>query len=219
MRMGLVIATAIVFGMLVMSEVLWRRKVIRGELARKFVHILVGSFVAFWPYFMSWRSIQLMSVAFLAVVVVSQRIRIFHAVHEVSRKSWGEELFAVSIGLAAWLTPSPLVFAAAVLHLALADGFAALVGKRFGMLHQYRVGDYTKTLAGTCTFWIISTIITATVVLLGAPGNGVLWPLLPLVVWLPLAATVLENVGIRGTDNLLVPMLVIAVLSLVHVTG
>jgi dolichol kinase len=37
---------------------------------------------------------------------------------------------------------------------------------------------------------------------------------LPTLVWLPLVATLLENVGIRGSDNVLVPLVVAVMLRL-----
>src|SRR4051794_31644966 len=93
-----------VFLILVASELLWNSKKLKGELARKFVHITVGTFVAFWPFYMSFRTIQIISVAFLAVVLITKKLKIFKAVHTVNRKTWGDMLFAVGIGLAAFLT-------------------------------------------------------------------------------------------------------------------
>lgn len=210
------VTLAIIFGLLVLSEILWRQKILRGEEARKLVHILVGTFIAFWPYIMNWRQIQGLSFGLLVVVTCSQYLTIFHAVHGVQRKTWGEIFFAVGVGLAALLQPPPLVFTAAILHLALADGFAALVGKRYGLLHQYRVGNYTKTLPGTFTFWLISTLIILATVL--ASRATLAWPLLPVVVVLPLAATLTESLGVMGTDNIGVPLLIIVSLHLLRVT-
>ncbi len=214
--MEMVIACAGVLALLVVSELLWRAKIVRDELARKFVHISVGTFVAFWPYFMSWRQIELMSLAFLVVIIISMQRHIFHAVHSVSRKTQGELFFPIGIGLSAFLMPAPIVFTAAILHLSLADGFAAVVGKRYGVLHQYKIRNYTKTLAGTATFYLISTcIITGTILI---SGNTITWPIVPLLVWLPMAATLIENLAIAGTDNIFVPLIVIVVLQAVKIT-
>jgi phytol kinase len=200
-----------VAAILIVSEILWQAKLLSGEAARKFVHILVGSFVAFWPYFMSWKQIQFMSLAFLVVVMLSMQKHIFHAVHDVNRRTWGELFFPIGIGLSALIMPAPIVFTAAILHLSLADGLAAVVGKKYGKLHQYKIGNYTKTLAGSLTFLLVSLVIVTTTVFIG--GSQVSWPLIPLLVWLPLAATALENLAIAGTDNLFVPLLIIAVLQ------
>lgn len=209
--MGLIIALAGVFAILVVSEIGWRRKVFRGESARKFVHISVGTFVAFWPYFMTWRQIQLMSLAFLVVVILSMQKHLFHAVHSVNRRTWGELFFPIGIGISALIMPSPIIFTAAILHLSLADGLAAVIGKKFGLLHQYRIHRYSKTLAGTLMFFLTSLIIVSTTVVLS--GNSISWPLLPLIIWLPVAATIVENISPAGTDNVFVPLLVVLVLQ------
>lgn len=204
--MAILIALAGVFAVLALSELLWRTKRIRGESARKLVHISVGTFVAFWPYFMSWHQIQLMSLAFLVVVVISQQRNIFHAIHSVKRRTWGEIWFAIGIGLAALLAPPAIVFTAAILHLSLADGLAAIIGQKYGLLHQYKIHHYTKTLAGTLTFYAISTLIVVATVIAG-PGLSI--TVLPLIVWLPMLATLSENIGVGGVDNILVPIVVI----------
>ncbi len=209
--MELAIAAAGVFGVLVIAEVLWYAKILRDELARKFVHVIVGTFVAFWPYFMSWRQIQIMCLAFLIVVVISKKWSVFNSVHGVKRRTRGEAFFALGIGLSALIAPEPIIFTAAILHLSLADGFAALVGKHYGLRHQYKVRDYTKTLAGTSMFLLTSMVIITGAVLLG--GQTVTWPIVPLLIWLPLAATILENLAGGGTDNVLVPLLIIVVLQ------
>lgn len=214
--MSLLIALVGVLAILALSELLWRMSAVRGEDARKFVHISVGTFVAFWPYFLTWHEIQLMSLAFFVVVLISLRANIFHAIHNVKRKTWGELCFPIGIGLSALIMPPPIIFTAAILHLSLADGFAAIIGKRFGMLHQYTIRNYTKTLVGTLSFWAISSAIVLVTVLLSQ--NGLSWPLLPLLVWLPLAASLVENLAVAGTDNIFVPLLIIAVLQLAGIS-
>ena len=46
------LAVSVVFAILAFSELGWRRFWLKGEVGRKFVHISVGTFVAFWPYFL-----------------------------------------------------------------------------------------------------------------------------------------------------------------------
>ncbi len=207
----LLLALTGVFTILAVSELLWRLKVMRGESARKFVHIGVGTFVAFWPYFLTWREIEFMSLAFLAVIIISMQQHIFHAVHSVNRRTWGELFFPIGIGVTALLTPEPIVFTAAILHLSLADGLAAIVGTKYGIIHKYSIRNYTKTLVGTLMFFTLSlTIVTGTVIL---SGTVLTWPLVPLLIWLPLAATAIENLAVAGTDNLFVPLLITVVLQ------
>src|SRR6185369_5441559 len=122
--MWTIAAVAVVFLILVLAEYLSRYKGVHSELTRKFVHILVGVFVAFWPFFLSWRQIQALSIALLVVVLISIKLQIFNAVHAVSRNTMGEVMFALVIGLLAFISTDRWVFVASMLYLSLADGLA-----------------------------------------------------------------------------------------------
>jgi len=203
------LSLALVLLILIISEVLWNAKVLKGEFGRKFVHIIVGSFVAFWPFYMSFRTIQLISIAFLVVVLASRRLKIFKAIRTVDRESWGDILFAVGVGLTATIAPNDWVFMVAILNLSLADGIAAIVGKRLGKNNRYKVFGYEKSIAGTMAFWLVSLAIL--LVALNFGSNQAVS--LAVVMWLPLAAAALENVAILGFDNIFVPLLVVLILN------
>ncbi len=200
----------VVFVILVLSEVLWNKKKLTGELDRKFVHITVGSFVAFWPFYMSFRAIQLISLAFLAVVIMARYLKVFSAVHVSNRKTWGDFMFAIGIGLAATLTKSDWIFMAAILNMSLADGLAAIIGRRYGKKNQYKVLGNTKSVVGTLVFIEISLLIIGLTILLGPFATANPWALL---IFLPLATAAVENFGIYGLDNVLVPVLITLVLE------
>ncbi len=200
-----------VFILLILTEFLWRTDRLRGESARKFIHIIVGSYVAFWPFFISFEAIQGISAAFLIVIVVSQRFDVFKAIHGVARRTWGEVLFAVGIGLIAVLATEPWIFAACILHMSVADGFAALAGKRWGKSNRYVIEGHEKSLVGTAVFWFCSLIIVGVTIYFVPSLQSEASVLLG---WLPLAAALTENIGIGGTDNVLVPLLVFTVLSM-----
>lgn len=199
-----------IFILLVVNEWLWRTKKIKGELGRKFIHITVGTFVAFWPFYMSFRSIRLIALAFLVVVLLSKQLNLFSAIHTVVRKGWGEVLYAVGIGLSATITNSPWVFAAAILHLSLADGLAAVIGKRYGKGNEYKVFGFTKSKVGTATFWLTSVSILLIIV---THATHDLLMVLPLIAWLPVAAAAMENIGVYGLDNIFIPVLIVIALS------
>src|SRR5689334_3081303 len=114
------VCVASIFVFLVFIEVLARKKKIHGEVSRKIIHIVVGSFIAFWPFFMSFRKVQQLSLALLLVVIFSKFFHIFKSIHAVRRFTLGELMFPIGIGLAALLTNSKWIFAAAILHMSLA---------------------------------------------------------------------------------------------------
>ncbi len=207
---SITLAVLPVFVLLILTEILWRRNSLRGESARKLIHIIVGSYVAFWPFIISFKAIQAISAAFLAVIGISLYFGIFKSIHGVARRTWGEALFAVGIGLIAVLTDDPWVFAACILHMSVADGFAALAGKRWGKGNRYHVGGHEKSIVGTATFWVCSLLITGLAIanIPDLQANMSVYLL-----WLPFATSLTENIGIGGTDNVLVPLLVYVVLT------
>src|SRR5687768_7390996 len=101
----LILATCLaVFAVLCAAEFGWRRGLLRNEFGRKFVHIVVGTFVAFWPLFLTWEQIIFLSLAFITVVLVSKKLRLFRAIHSVQRPTYGEAFFAITVGLLAFVT-------------------------------------------------------------------------------------------------------------------
>ncbi|MEO8104824.1 MAG: hypothetical protein ABI602_00610 [Candidatus Saccharibacteria bacterium] len=189
--------------LLLINELYWRQHNVHDEFSRKFIHITVGSFVAFWPFFLSWREIELLSVAFFLVVAVSRYLNLFQAIHSVQRPTWGELFFALAVGVIALVTHDQWLYTAALLQMSLADGLAAVIGVRFGKASRYRVFGQVKSVVGTFTFLIVSLAI-----LVGysiqAPGVSFSGAL----VGIALIATIGENIGVMGSDNLLVPLLV-----------
>ena len=109
--MDFVLTIVIVFVLLSFNELWWRRHTLHSELSRKFIHVTVGSFVASWPYFLSWHQIQLLSIAFLIVIAVSKYLRIFQAIHSVQRPTWGEALFAAAVGAVTLITHDKAIYA------------------------------------------------------------------------------------------------------------
>lgn len=206
--MWTIAAVAVVFLILVFAEYLSRYKGVHSELTRKLVHILVGMFVAFWPFFLTWGQIQFLSLAFLAVVIFSIKFNIFGSIHAVKRNAIGEVLFAVVIGVLAFIVTSEWIFAAAMLHLSIADGLAAIVGLAYGENNSYRIMGRTKSLAGSLAFFFASVAIMLWYVAFSGSDYGAVTLL-----WLPVAATIAENLSGEGTDNLVIPLLVALVLT------
>ncbi len=199
-----------VLGLLLVSEAGWRMGWLRNEFGRKFVHITVGTFVAFWPYIVGWTEVIVLSLAFFFGVIIAFRLGLFRAVSTYQRPTYGEVLFALSVGLLAVLTNSKGIYAAAILQMALADGFAAVIGKWLGKSTQYEVIGKTKSIVGTLTFFIIS--ITILIGYSHVSDNGLAWQYILLG---SIGATALENLVSYGFDNLAVPITIGLMLQIV----
>lgn len=192
------------------SEFLWRKKYVGAEGARKITHISVGTFVAFWPFFTTFLNVQLLAWAFLIVIIISRLLHVFKGIHSVKRKGIGEIFYPLGIAAAATLTTNKYVFAAAILHLSLADGLAAIVGIKYGKQHRYHVGELTKSYVGSVTFMAVSFVVTG-LLIVGQAGVGASWPLL---LFIPIITALVENIAPYGSDNLFVPLCVLSLVSL-----
>jgi phytol kinase len=209
--MAIVLSLGLILLLLVGNELLWRKKSLEPETARKIVHISVGSFIAFWPLYMSWTTIQVLSLALLAGVAISYQFGVFGAIHNVKRRTGGELWYPVGIGLAATMTGQPWIFCVAVLHLSIADGIAAIVGEKYGIMH-YKIGGHTRSIIGSFAFLATSFALCmfAFIVLRNElPGIS-----LAVFAVTPFLTTAVESLSRHGLDNVFIPLSVVVALGL-----
>lgn len=199
--MDIVYAVLPVAALLILAELWSRKKGVEEESSRKFVHIAVGSYVAFWPFFLEWNDIRILSMLFLLGVAGSMYFGLFRAIHSVQRPTWGEVFFALAVGALTLVTEDKLIYAAALLQMSLADGLAALIGIRFGKSNSYLVFGYRKSIAGTATFLAVSILVLIGFDVWGGASIGVAQ-----IIGIAALATAVENLGVKGLDNLLVPL-------------
>lgn len=204
------IAIVTVFCLLILCESIVRTKTIHHEFVRKSIHIGVGTFVAFWPFFLSWHEIQIIGVAFFVAVLISAKLRLFRAIHRKEGGVVGELLFAFIITALAFVRPEAWIFTVAILQLSLADGLAAIIGTRWGKTNHYTIFGKVKSVAGSMTFLITSFCICAAYVVMTDENPGLL-----VLITLPIVATLVESISIKGTDNFTVPVLT-ALLLITH---
>jgi dolichol kinase len=215
MMLKLIVCLGGILLILLTAELLNERKILKGEYLRKFVHILAGAFIAFWPWLLSWRTIQILSLLMILAMVTNKNIGFFNYRGRVRRPTYGDYFFAAAIFLSATFSHSKVIFALAILEVALADGLAAVVGIAFGKRWSYKVFGNTKTVIGTMVFWIVSVAILAAG-LLAAHDVYSFKDYYYLVLLLPPALTLLENMAVFGIDNLVIPIFLIIVLRAVQ---
>jgi phytol kinase len=200
--MALILTVLFVFVVLLGSEWWWRKRISHSEFSRKFVHITIGSFVAFWPFFLSWNEIRLLSLGFLVVIGLSKYFHVFRAIHSVQRPTLGELYFALAVGLLTFVTQNEWIYMAALLQMSLADGFAAVMGVRFGR-QSYLMFSHRKTMVGSLTFFVVSLGI---LIVYGQLADVHLSPVF--IAGAAALAALIENFGVAGLDNLLVPLVI-----------
>lgn len=203
-----IFALAPVGAILVLSEILWRRRVIKGEQARKFIHVLAGCWMAFWPFYIPFDGIFVLGCMALTLILYSRTTRLFHAIYSVKRRTYGDVLYALALIICAYGGQQDWIFTTSVLLLALADGAAAAAGYYWGARNGYRVfgqAALQKSVAGTAAFLVFAYVSVGIGWILGGqqalPDAAVAF-----FVFLPIGATLVENSMPYGFDNLAVPV-------------
>jgi len=193
---------------LLVSEYMWRKKIVRGERARKFIHILTGVWIAFWPFYIPFDGIFILGCMALAFLLYSRYSHVFAAIYSVKRRTYGEIFYAVAIIFCSYYGQEPWIFTVSILLLALADGGAAVAGKLWGINSTYFVfGSQAlqKSTTGTLAYIALAYVSIAVGWLLG--GSFVLSEhMIVAFIALPFGATILENISPYGLDNLITPL-------------
>jgi dolichol kinase len=207
---------ACVTGLLVLltiTELLGKYKILKGEYLRKFFHITAVSFIAFWPWLISWRQIQVLAVGIFLIMCAGRYVRPLSYHGRVRRVTYGDMFLAAAIFICSIIAHDKIFFAIAILEVALADGLAAVLGQTYGKSWGYKVFGYTKTVVGTMVFWLV-TIEILTAGVLAAHELFSFQDYYYLLLVLPPILTILENLAVFGIDNLIIPIITIAALRL-----
>jgi dolichol kinase len=206
--MLIVLTLFVIFLILLINEVISHKFTKNKEIKRKLMHIIIGVLTAFWPFYLSFMDIKLLALAYLIVVVLSKRFNIFKAIHNVKRKSYGEELFAISVGLLAFLTNNKWIFAVAILEMAIADGLAAIIGSKYGKSTSYHLLRQTKSFLGNLSFFITSLVILLLVNQFSTLKLGIIQ-----IVLVSVVTTIIEGISFFGLDDLFVPIVVFLMIN------
>lgn len=130
-------------------------------------------------------------------------------VYRVGRISYGEFFFPLSVIVAAFLADTSWEFATAILILGMADSVAALVGKKYGSTSTYSVLGQKKSLIGSVAFFMTALVLVGIFVGLGHTTDTSLGAIL----WVVFILTITENIGVYGSDNLLIPIIAVILLN------
>lgn len=192
-----------------------------NEQLRKLVHVLHGVGLAALAFVVPLQVAFGVEVVFLLSMVIARYlaehftkvpwIKYMNRMYSVGRLSFGEFFFPISAMLLVFIAESKWEFAAAILILGIADAVAALVGKKYGKHNGYLVFGQKKSVAGSLAFLIAAfLIIAAFSALHGAALGGVS---IGLVILSAALVTIAENLGVYGSDNLLIPIVAVLLLN------
>jgi len=201
------------FVTLLAAAELWRRLGSpRPESTRKLVHLGGGLVCLFFPFLIESPWVVLaMAAAMTALFALAARFGGLRSLHGVERRSRGAEYYPLAIFLVFLLARGrPFLYVSAVLVLAAADAFAALVGSRYGVV-RYEVEDEQKSLEGSLVFFLVAFLAIHLPTLLLTDLERAVCVLAAVLV--AALVTGFEAISLRGADNLFVPLAVAVVLG------
>ena len=177
------------------------------EASRKFIHIMLANWWFLAMYFFDnviWASI--VPLSFVVINYISYKKNLIQVMEraEEDKDGLGTVYYALSLFLISIFTfgiiKRPEVGLCSILIMGYGDGLAAIIGRSVKSL-SYKIGNTTKTIAGSGTMFFISFFIVA--IFLASIASP-MWFLKSIL--LAISVTVVEAVSIKGTDNITVPI-------------
>lgn len=128
------------------------------EYSRKFIHILVGNWVFLLPLFKSMTQALIVPFIFIILNTLSYKYKLVASM-ERDDDSKGTIYYSISLFILVFLSVAlnqPMMAYIGALTMAYGDGFAAIIGPKFGKTKLI----HNKSLAGSITVIVISFVIT-----------------------------------------------------------
>ena len=190
----------------------------RPEVSRKFLHIMVGNMIFAMPFFQDpWTMVWFLTLPITIVLFFLTEYSPITIENSVTESGHALGLFFYAgiwtILIAIFTTIAPAgdpkyfiwIVALAIVPMVYGDGFAALIGQKFGNV-KYTVFGGTKSLEGSLTMFVITTVMSVFVWMVFT-SIGCTMPEFNLmyIIAISAVATVCEAISYGGIDNLTVP--------------
>ena len=209
---ALIISFLFVFLIIILGTILEKKKIVSKEGSRKFVHISVANW--WFIYMFMFNNILyalIPPITFIILNIFSYKYKIIDSMERDNSDSLGTIYYPISLlflVIISYLIKDKIISGIGILILGYGDGLAALVGKKYNKIKLLN----NKTLFGTLTMFIISTIISTIFLIVFKDLKTIT---LILVVFITaVSATILELFTKKGLDNLTIPIGVTIILYL-----
>lgn len=180
------------------------------EASRKFIHIMLSNWwiIAMVFFDNPWIA-AVMPAAFVVINYASYKMNIIKVMErndgEENKESLGTVYYAVSLLVLSLITfgpvQNPLIGLCGIAVMGYGDGLAAVIGQSVKS-PEYRVKDSKKTVAGSCTMFLVTLLIIAGFLQYSMSDYVAIKSIL-----IAILITIVEAVSIKGTDNITVPLL------------
>jgi len=183
---------------LAVAELLARRYRLDPSLTRRIVHVGTSLVAVAAPFFVSREELLIACLAFVVLMLFSKHRTLLTSVHNVSRHTFGEIYLPLGVFLTAYaFLPHHLTaYLFGILVLGLGDALAGFVGERRGR-HSFNVFGAARSIEGSAALLCVTLALFVWLL-----PERLLWAA-PVSILIVLA----EAVTVRGTDNLVLPLL------------
>ena len=188
-----------ILSLLFFSNIAHKKKLIRPELNRRIVHVIMGLLISSSTLIFSSNFFPvIIGMSFILVNLISYKINAFPGIHAQERESYGTIYFPLSytiIVLFFWEKSNFVM--TSLLVLSLSDPLAGYIGTKIGSSREFKIWYDKKTLEGTLTFIFITIIILSLSVFYYQEYNWIQSILFVLIV--SIFATVSEVISKKGS--------------------
>ena len=204
--LALIIVYIYVILVFVIAELVLKTK---PEVSRKFLHIMVGNMIFAMPFFADpWTMVWFLTLPITVALFFLTEYSPIKIENSVTESGHALGLFfyaAIWTILIAVFSKQLWIVALAIVPMVYGDGFAALIGQKFGKI-KYTVFGGTKSLEGSLTMFVITTVMSVFVWMV---FTSIGYPMpefnLVYIIAISAVATVCEALSYGGIDNLSVP--------------
>ena len=190
------------------------------EASRKFIHIMLGNwwFIAMYYFTNVWFA-AFVPATFVVINYISYKKDLIKVMERDVQDGLGTVYYAISLLILVIVSfgvyKEPSLGVIPNLVMAYGDGLAGLLGRMIKS-KRYKLSDTKKSVAGSITMFVISTLLIGGYLLYW--HKEIFWstPHWPLVaVLIVFAITAIEAISEKGTDNITVPLGTLCMLLLI----
>lgn len=204
--LGIIVSIVFVFVIIGASSLLTKFNLLSNEGSRKFIHVGVSNWwIIAMIFFNNNIYAAIVPALFVIINYISYKKQVFKAMErDGSKNDLGTVYFAVSLFILAIITFKNVEFsyigALGILIMGYGDGFAAIIGGKYGK-NKFKVLGNQKSIEGSLAMFVFSFIVSVVILSIFNQANVILLSLL-----LASVSTILEAYSPYGLDNLTVPL-------------
>lgn len=208
--LGIIVSFLFIFLVIAFGKVFEK---LGKEASRKFIHIALCNwwFIAM-AFFDNVIYASIVPACFIIINTISYKTKLLETMERETNDGFGTIYYAIALLILVIISfgicKNPQLGLPGVLIMGYGDGLACVLGERIKS-KKYKVGNTTKSIAGSITMFLIAFVIY---IITNYAYNFNI-PILKLLL-ASIVVTILEAVSIKGTDNITVPIVASSILLL-----